>query len=261
MNNKNFFKKITLVILLLFMHAVPVWAQDGYYSTKVTPKEQAIFAFFRASGDPPDYDAWIKSKSTYKDLPESKKEVYMIKEIMRLGQGYGVFDVDTDLIEIKVNTLSKYVPEKDGEPAHITFRFLNLAGTETPTFNYKFGDGYISMIINKLDFFANLKLSPEKDKALRDKIPYENDEFDTELEIHLKISSADYKDFKMVKNKKQWLMAGEIAYIKCNVDSYYNQQNYILWDYVAPWYEQAFRIKNMPEEEKYPHPYDLFKDR
>ncbi len=261
MNYKKYLKLFNLVILLLFIQSNSVIAQNGYYETTVTPEEQAIFAFFRAAEEAPDYDLWIKSKSKYKNLPESKKEGFLIKEIMRLGQGYGAFDIDTDLIEIKINTVSKYIPAKDGKPARITFRFLNLGNNEIPTFNYKFGDGYISMIINKFAFFSNLKLSPEKDKVIRDKIPYEDDEFDTELEVHLKISSADYKNFKIVRDKRQWFMIGEIAYIKCSVDSYYTQQNYILWDYVAPWYEQAFRIKNMPEEEKYPHPYDLFKDR
>ncbi len=260
MKNRNFFNIFCLIVILL-IHTTSVWAQNGYYSTKITPKEQAIFAFFRAAGEAPDYDLWIKSKPTYKSLPKSKQETYMIKEMMRLGQGYGAFDLDTDLIEIKVDTLSKYIPSTDDEPAYLTFRFLNLSDYDVPTFNYKFGDGYISMIIEQIDFFKKLELSPEKEKIIKGKIPYENDEFDTELEIHLKISKASYKEFTMIENKRRWLMSGKIAYIKCNVNSYYTQQNYILWDYVAPWYEQAFRIKNMPEEEKYPHPYDLFKDR
>ena len=247
------------IFLTIFVIAGPAYS-DEYFSTKITPEEQAVFAFFRASGEAPDYEFWIKSKNEYQTLPEKKKEDYLVKEIMRLGHGYGMYDLDTDLIEIKVNTLSKYHKAEDGKDAYITYRFLNIAEGITPTFNYKLGTGYISMIIDRLDFFSNVELTPEKDEVIRGKIPYEDDEFDTVLEIHVRISNADYSNVIEEDGIKQWIMMGEIAYIKCEVDSYYTQQTYILWDYVAPWHEEPFRIKNMPEEQKYPHPYDLFKD-
>tara|TARA_R110001592_G_scaffold3525_8_gene19863 strand:- start:27749 stop:28522 length:774 start_codon:yes stop_codon:yes gene_type:complete len=239
--------------------AFPVHA-DEYFDTKITPEEQAIFAFFRASGDAPDYDYWIESQRAYQELSESKQEDYLIKEMMRLGHGYGMYDQNTDLLEIKVNVLSRYVPAQDGKKAHITYRFLNLDKDATPSFNYRFGIGFISMVINRLDFFSDVELTPEKDRAIREKVPYEDDEFDATLQIRVRVSEADYDSVVENDGVKQWIMMGDIAYIKCEVDSYYTHQSYILWDYVAPWYEEAFRIQNMPEEQKYPHPYDLFKD-
>ncbi len=250
-----------LVFVVTFAASAHVHAgEEGYFSTKITPEEQAVFAFFRAAEEAPDYEYWVTSKLEYQALPKQKKDDYLVKEIMRLGHGYGMYDLDTDLLEIKVNVVSSYVAAKDDEPAYIQYRFMNIDDGATPTFNYRFGMGFISMIIDRLDFFSKVELTPEKDAILREKIPYEDDEFDTELEIHVRVSNANYKDFKEVDGIKQWIMMSEIAYIKCEVDSYYTRQTYILWDYVAPWHEDAFRIQNMPEEEKYPHPYDLFKD-
>lgn len=264
MSERNMHIK-TILSMLVFVVTIaaisPAYAQkDNYFSTKISPEEQAVFAFFRASGDAPDYDFWITSKREYQNLSEAKQEDYLVKEIMRLGHGYGMYDLNTDLLEIKVNVISRYIAAKDGEPARIVYRLLNIDDGVTPTFNYRFGSGFISMIIARLDFFSDVELTPEKDKILREKIPYEDDEFDTTLEIHIRIMEADFKNVDESDGIKQWSMVGEIAYIKCEVDSYYTRQSYILWDYVAPWHEDAFRIKNMPEEEKYPHPYDLFKD-
>ncbi|MGN7437259.1 MAG: hypothetical protein ACTHOO_01350 [Alcanivorax sp.] len=254
-------KKHYIIVWLFVLFAfAPNANANSYFSTRITPEEQAVFAFFRAAGDAPDYEYWIQNKYEYQSLPESKKEDFLVKEMMRLGHGYGMYDLNTDLLEIKLNILSKYIPKTEDEPAKIIFRILNLDENTTPTFNYRFGDGYISMVIERLDFFKVIELTEEKDKVIRDKIPYEGDEFDATLEIHVRAKTADYDAMIVKDDIKQWIMLSEIAYIKCEVDSRYTQQTYILWDYVSDWHSEVFRIQNMPEEEKYPHPYDLFKD-
>lgn len=256
-NIKNLYGLFCFIAVLFI--AIPSSAQD-YFDTKITPQEQAVFAFFRASGDAPDYDFWIKSKSSFLSLGKKAREDYFVREMLRLGRGYGMYDLDTDVLEIKTNVVVRYIEAEEDKPARLSFRFFGLGSEDVPTFDYRFGSGYVYLIIDQLNYFSDLKLTPEQDKAVREKIPYLDDEFDAEVVVHVRASEADYDTPVIELNGTlKWPMLGKIAYIKCVVDSYYTQQTHTLWDYLAPWYEEQFRIKNMPKEEKYPHPYDLFK--
>lgn len=256
--NKTFIYGLFCFIAALLI-ALPSSAQD-YFESKITPEEQAIFAFFRASGDAPDYDFWIKSKNSYKSLGRKAREDFLVKEMLRLGRGYGMYDLDTDVLEIKTNVVVRYFEAEEDKPARLTFSFFGLRPDDTPTFDYRFGSGYIYLLIDQLNYFSDLKLTPEQDRAVREKIPYLDDEFDAEIIVHVRAAKADYDTPLIEPNGTlKWPMLGKIAYIECVVDSYYTQQTHTLWDYLAPWYAEQFRIKNIPEEEKFPHPYDLFK--
>jgi len=253
---------LTFVVGLSFVIcATPVVAQaNEYFSTKISSKEQAIFAFFRAAQVPPDYEFWISSSPEYRTLEGRPQRDYLIKEMLRLGRGYGLYDIKTDVLELKTPVVVKYYPAKEGEQPYLKFRFFNLGQANIPTFDYPFGPDTVSLVVKNLNAFSNLALSPEQDQAVRSKIPYENDEFDASLVIHTRVNKADFSSpVEVTKKSKKWLMVGKIAYVKCEVDSFYTQQTHTLWDFVAPWYEEQFRIKNMPEEEKYPHPFDLYK--
>jgi hypothetical protein len=253
-----------LVFILSFTLMIGQASADtqssDYFSTKISPEEQALFAFFRAANVPPDYEYWISSSVRYKTLDEAQKQDFMIKEMLRLGRGYGLYDLNTDVLELKAPVVAKYYPAKDGGQPSLKFRFFNLGRMNVPTFDFPFGSSTVSLVVNNINAFSDLALSPEQDQAVRAKIPYENDEFDANLIIHTRIDEADFSQpIEENKKTKRWLMVGKIAYIKCEVDSFYMQQKSTLWDFVSPWYEEQFRVKNMPEEEKYPHPFDLFK--
>lgn len=263
-HHRNFivFQALALCLVFVGIYIMPTKAQSQeYFNTKITPKEKAIFAFFRAAKVAPEYENWISSTMKYKVLDDTKKKDYLIKEMLRLGRGYGLYDMNTHVLELKAPVVVRYHPAKsNGEQSHLKFRFYNLEQTNIPTFDFHFGNNTVSLIIENLNVFSNLVLSPEQDQAIRTKIPYETDEFDASLIIHTKVYNADYEHpVEEDKKWRKWLMVGKIAYVKCEVDSFYTQQKHILWDYVAPWYEEQFRVKNMPEEEKYPHPYELFK--
>lgn len=234
---------------------------NGFFDTTITPQERAVFAFFRAAEIPPDYDFWITTTKTYEEISsDKKKEDYMIKQMVRLGRGYGEFDVNKDLLELKTNIVSRYYPATEDEPARIKFKFFGLGSGNTPTFNYPFGSGYLSLILNKLDFFSDLELSEEEDKGVKEQVPYEGDDFDATLYIHAKVERADYENKILQNNRFIWPMFGKIGFIKCvHKSSYYGTEK-VLWEYLAPWYEEEYNLANMPEEQKYPHPYDLFKD-
>ena len=223
-----------------------------------TLKERAVFAFFRAAGTAPDYDFWIKSGGQYDAMPEKHRDAYVLDEMLRLGRGYSSYDADEDLLELTMNVIVKYVPGEEGEKPRIIFEFFQVEEAYIPTFSYPYGEDVVSLIIDRLAAFSNVELNETQNEALLPKIPYEEEYFDAKLVAHVRIKSADTKKPVIADGAKQWLMIGDAAYLKCEVASM--GRNRMLWDYVAPWYEETLKRKNMPEEEKYPHPYDLFKD-
>lgn len=258
-------KFIFILVICIITQITAIYAQYNQTPTQeITPEERAVFAFFRAADEAPDFDAWIKSKPEYKALPKNRKHDYFVNEMMRLGGGYGDFDAEKDVLKLHLNIVSRYMPEKEKEDGEtekpkIGFRILNSTESYTPTFDFPFREDKISMIINNFATFSMLSLDEKQSTALKEKIPYEKDEFDSDLEIWVRVTRAEFKNPIKHKDHKQWIMVGEIAQIKNIYNSSYGAEPILLWDYVAPWYEETLRIQNMPEEEKYPHPFDLFK--
>lgn len=249
------------VILALFLVICPENTNAKmYYEIKTTPEERAVFAFFRAANISPDYDHWITSSSHYIDLPLSKQGGHLLKETLRLGHGYGNYDQDNDILEITTNVIAKYVSAEGEEQPSIIFKFFDQTDAYVPSFNYAYANDTISLIVNNLAGFSSIPLTQEHSESLLAKIPFKDDYFDAVLTMHVRASSADVDHPVENEGSMQWVMVGDIAYLKCDIAPRYNAEISVLWDYVAEWYEESFRIKNMPEEEKYPHPYDLFKD-
>ncbi len=254
----RFFALSCVLFLLCLTQIVYAQSEDAL---SVTSEEKAIFAFFRAANVAPDYEFWIKSGYGYRKLSEHKQQKYFINEMMRLGRGYSLYDKDTDVLVIKADVFSRYIPGEDGEKPRITFRFFNAVGDDIPSFNFPYGDDIVALIIDRLSVFADLKLKDSQRDALLKKVPYEKDDFDAKLEIHVRVSRADMdKPIMTPEKKRQWLMVGDIAYLKCALVSYDYSDEDVLWDYLAPWYQEEYKRKQIPEEDKYPHPYDLFKD-
>ena len=236
-------------------------AQAGaYFDTTVTPAEKAIFAFFRAAHALPDYESWIKPGARYKALPPEKQEDFLLKETLRLGRGYGLYDLQEHPLEMEITGRARYIPATDAAPARMTFSFPGPPGTAIPTFYYPYGKNRIALIVDSLSAFSNLKLDAQQAAALSQKAPYADQDFNAVLTVYVRVVRADPENPVETDTGLQWLMAGDIAYIQCAAHAPGEAQKRVLWDYVAPWYAEQFRLRTMPEEEKYPHPYDLFKD-
>ncbi len=256
---------ICITLLLYNIFAISQSKADEYFSTIIYPEDKAVFAFFRAAKDAPDFDTWIKNGERYKSSPKENRRIFLIKEKLRLGYGFGRYDNDKNLLELSINILAKYIPKTEGEEEggaqpRIIFSIPSLNSNQTPTFNYPYGNDFISLIIKKLQLFSDLQLNEIQNNAIIKKVPYEDDVFDATLKISVRIDKADTDKPIEIGRINQWIMMGKIAYLKCEIDQHYNGTEYTLWDYIAPWYEEEFRIKNIPERLKYPHPYDLFKD-
>ena len=257
------YKSATILIVLILLMCMPFsTVQAGNYKEKkITQTEKGVFAFFDAIHSVPDYEFWITSGRTYQAAPENLKEDYLLQETLRLGRGFGQFSENEELLEIKVDVLAKYISPKEDKPPRMTFRFFNQDEAYIPSFEYAYGQDKISLVINQFAIFSDIPLDDVQSEAVLGKIPYEDDDFDATLTIHVKASEQSSSNYTMVKDGRKWLMVGEIAYLKCVYQDYASGgEEFALWDYVAPWYEETMAQKLIPEEEKYPHPYDLFKD-
>ena len=246
---------VLLVFLVSFSAHIVLAAEQ---EKQTTPKERAVFAFFRAAGTAPDYDFWIKSSSRYNAMPENHKNAYMLDEMLRLGRGYSAYDPNENMLELKINVIVKYISGEEDEPPRITFDFFQVDEAYVPTFAYPYGEDVISLIIDRLAAFSNVRLDEAQNATLLPKIPYVDEYFDAKLIVHVRVSRAETKKPIITNGVRQWLMIGDVAHLKCEVG--YMGRDRLLWDFVAPWYEEALEEKNKPEESKYPHPYDLFKD-
>lgn len=262
-------KYFSLILLGLSLWVMPLSkayaANDGFYSTETTPEERAVFAYFKSIGNAPDYDYWISSHPRFSSLSAYKQQEYLIQENLRLGRGYGDFNLDRNVLNIIVDVVVKYIPAKnEREQPHLIFEFMNIGYGSVPSFDFSYGpEQIISLVINNLSIFADMKLAPEQDAAVKQKLPYEGDYFDARLNIRVRIPPIDSKDAERnivtTRNVLQRIMYGEIAYLEC-LSNAYGSSGIRLWDYVAPWYAETLKEERAPAKEKYPHPYDLFKD-
>ncbi|MGH1456261.1 MAG: hypothetical protein ACRBDI_05735 [Alphaproteobacteria bacterium] len=255
-------KKIKLLfclsLALVVFQAPAVFAID-YFETKISEEEKVIIAFFRAANIAPDYDRWIKLGDAYLGTPKRLRDDFFLEEQLRLGRGYAAFDKDKDFLEITAPVIAKLVTNDDDAEARIQFSFFQSKENYTPSFDFRYvKNEVISLIVNRLAVFSDLPVSGEKLDTMRSKVPMENDWFGVDLVMKVQVASADYEKPRDDRGILQWVMVGEIAYIKCIFKERHDSE-FVLWDYVAPWYENAYNEENMPEEEKYPHPFDLYK--
>ncbi len=249
------YKYVPVIFLLFVFIAIPVSFADSYGGAiKTTPVERAVFGYFRAVGSVPDYEFWIKTGDNYPYIADDQKANYLYQETLRLGQGYSHYNPNENLLELSMEVVVIYKPATETEKAHISFEFFEGDESYIPSFDYPYGRDAISLVVNQLAFFADMELEEAQEKAISEKVPMQNDYFEATLTIHVRPSDQSSKRPIDDEETRKWLMIGEVAYIKCEA------QGQALWDYSAPWYAEILHEKNMPDEEKYPHPYDLFKD-
>lgn len=222
--------------------------------------ERGVFAFFHLGQKSPDFDFWVKSGQRYKELPESDKEDFLINETIRLGSGYGQFDPKKDVLHIETIVQVHYTPPVGDQPARIFFQFPEQDDEYIPTFSYPYGHNeWVSLIVNRLAFFADISLKQEHYEVIKEKLPEPNNNYDALITIDVRPTNADHSAPIKIGTMSQWIMIGDIAYMKCEFKSDKTDSMVQLWDFVAPWYAEEYKLKNLPEDLKYPHPFDLKK--
>lgn len=257
---KEIFFALAAFLLIFLPFAAFAAERSPSLENPTTQREKGVFAFFALGNGPPDFESWITSSDEYVQVTAKEREEYLINQSIRLGTGYGLFDPTKDVLNIETVVSVHYVAPRGDKPGRIYFQFPNQEADYIPTFSYPYiKDQWVSLIINKLALFADLQLTPEHYATVIDHLFYENQEYEAVLTINVRPMEADHSKPIKIGTIKQWIMIGEIAYMKCEVDSDKTGRRQQIWDYVAPWYAEEHRLKNLPEDMKYPHPFDLKK--
>ncbi len=253
---------IVVYQLCIFFLVSPVFAEpsDMGSGINVTEREQGIFAFFRLGDKPPDFEHWVKGTEFYQELPDKDKEDYLIRESIRLGTGYSAFDPRTNTLHIEVAVIVQFTAPKDGKPGQMFFQFPGQNEEYIPTFSYPYGTNeWVSMIINRLALFSAIPLKEDHYQMVSKHLFYENTDYEALITVDVRPTEADHEKPIRIGNMLQWIMISEIAYMRCEIQSDQTGQMVQIWDFVAPWYTEEYKQKNLPEDLKYPHPFDLKK--
>lgn len=257
---KNKFLILLLIFLCCFSSLVYALDTASTSYDRTTQREMGVFAFFNLGGSLPDYEHWVRGSQHYQGLPEDDKEDFLINETIRLGTGFGKYNSQTSTLHIETAVLVHYTPPKDDKSAVIYFEFPDQNVEYIPTFSYPYGDKeWVSLIINRLALFSKIPLTHEHYEKITKDLTYDGVQYEAILTIEVRPTQADHSKPIKIGNMKQWIMIGEIAYMKCEVESDVTGKTVQLWDFVAPWYAEEYKQKNLPEDLKYPHPFDLKK--
>lgn len=252
--------KFLLIILLCLFFAPIAHAQEDDPSLKTTGEEQAIFAYFKLLNKSPDYERWISFNPTYKALSGKKQEKFLIQENLRLGRGFGLYDIEHDPLIITIDVNAQILPPTEDAPAKFNMEFLgvNIDDNQLPSFAFPYGsEEQIVLVVFELAKLSGITLNAKQFASISEKTDEFNSFFPAKLTLHIRPHEADGETpVQSHDDQLLWLMSGKIAYMRCSFDDLrsreYDKQ---LWDYVAPWYKDIYDEKNIPEEEKYPDPF------
>ena len=230
------------------------------YSHVTTRKEQGVFAFFGLAGVAPDYEHWVKSTSEFQNLPQDKQDDFFIKEAIRLGTGYSQYEPGVDMLNIETSVSLSMNISEDQKSGRLYFSFPNQGKEYIPTFSYPYGrNEWVSLVVNKLALFSDMYIEAEHFSSVSKHLRNPDDTYRAILTMRVKPIEADHVQPVTMGRVKQWIMVGEIAYMKCDAESDVTGKMEKMWDYVAPWYQEQYELETMPEDLKYPHPFDIKK--
>lgn len=254
--------KFLLIISLCVFFAPTIYAQteEEDPSLKTSGEEQAIFAYFKLLNKSPDYERWISFNPVYKGLSGKKQEKFFIQENLRLGRGFGMYDIEHDPLVISIDVDAKILPPTDDAPAKFNMEFLgvNMDEKQLPSFGFAYGpEEQIILVVFELAKLSEITLNANQFASISEKTDEFNSFFPAKLTLHIRPHEADDKNpVKSPEDKLLWLMSGKIAYMRCSYDDLrHREYDKQLWDYVAPWYKDIYDEKNISEEEKYPDPF------
>jgi len=240
-----FHAALFLLIIGLFTNI-----QTSFAQMTISDDEKAVIAYLKLTEQEPDYNAWVKNTPIYTEAHAAQKVRILEDEKARLDWGFATYDVKKDLVTIKAKIRLSTAVKEDGKRMLYT-RFNDERHNEISYFPYTYGKDSIAFIIQGLEKYQQIELSPEEIPKIKeyfhDSAPYE-----AEIEMRIRPLSADAEQKLLVDYKDQWLMLGDIAYLKINHYDEFKLENINVWDYNAPWYldESQKALMNMFKEPK-----------
>jgi len=234
---------ILILTALTFMtFAAPSFAQDLPRESLIgfTETEKVGFAFYHLINKNPPYLDWITTRPDYmKSTPGDRMKI-MDYERIRLRDGFANYQVDRDMILVKLPLLytlidnPDYLTNDDARNKGLIKRLLvSIPDSKTPYFPFQVGKFWVGVIPQGLEKDMQIDLSEEEYNVLArgivDGTNFKNKSMVTT--VILKPIMADEKS-PMVENKMPvFLMMSDVASLSIR-----GLSEELLWGYTAPWY-------------------------
>ena len=200
----------------------------------ISEEEKAVFAYLKLTEQEPDFENWIKNTQRYQEARKAEKDKLFESEKKRLDWGFATHDPKKDLVTFRSPIRLTTYTDENGKRV-VNTRFVNNTQNEESYFPIQYGPEPIAFIIQDLEKYRNITLQPEEIKKIKEYF-YDSAPYEAIMEIRVRPLSADNKDKLFVDYKEQWLMLGDIAYIKIDYYDEFKLQHINVWDSNAPWY-------------------------
>ena len=221
-------------ITLFFIIGLFAFIQNSIAEMTVSEEEKAVFAYFKLTDQTPDFQKWVTNSVKYQESRQSEQPEILSKEKERLDWGFGTYDVAKDFITIRRKIRLTTMSGEDGKRV-IKTRFVDERHNETPYFPIMYGDESIALIVEGLEQYKTIALKPEEVTKVKEYF-YDSAPYEATMEVRIRPVSADAQNKLFVDYKDQWLMLGDIAYLKVQYYDEYKLEDVTIWDYNAPWY-------------------------
>lgn len=228
--------------LTLMMFAAPSFAEDMPQESLIgfSETEKVGFAFYHLINKTPPYMDWIAARTDYiKSTPGERMRI-MDYERPRLRDGFANYQVDREMILVKLPLLytltdnPDYHTDPDAQSKGLTKRLLiSLPDSQTPYFPFQVGKFWVGVIPQGLEKSMPVDLTEEEyDKlahGIVEKTKFKNKSIITT--VLLKPIVADDKKPMVENNMPVFLLMSDIATLSIR-----NVGETLLWGYTAPWY-------------------------
>lgn len=220
--------------ILTFIIGVFIHIQSSHAETSISEEEKVIFAYWKLTEQEADFENWIKNSPKYLDASRYQREKILKEDTARLNWGFGTYDHTKDFITIK-SKIRLTTNVKDDNKRYLYTRFVDERHNENFYFPFAFGKQSVAFVIENLENYQAIALKPEEIPKVKQYF-YDSAPYEAEIEMRIRPISADKEKKLFIDYQDQWLMLGDIAYLKINYYDEYKLQNIIVWDYNAPWY-------------------------
>ncbi len=233
---KKFLILSTLALSILCIPLQTTVSAQALKKTEISEAEKAAFAFLKLNNTKPNYSSWIKGSKPYKNASNEEKGEVERLETHRLKWGFQEFNFEDNFLKIKTNVQLQVTEKNEKGTAMLIFHFPHKDKDYIPYFPYDYGGLWIALLVQDLPQFARLKLTEEQYTHIKKYMPQANQVYDGKITMRVRPVSADNKTPFKLDGVDQWLMMGDVAFLKCSIKDDQTEQENDLWEYYAPWY-------------------------
>lgn len=236
-HNKKFHNTINLVFVLGIFLLSFISPANAFDDRNFSEREKVGLAFYKLGNIAPDFESWIRSSSTYKNLvrPRERGE-FLESEKHRLEEGLRSYYPEFGQIKIKTSVTLKGMPPEElkrSEDRYIKVKMNN--NTAEFYFPYPVGNEWVALIPRNIEKMSRVNVTQEQyDLALGKN--FKNTQGGKEkagvMELILQPVSVDTSKPLELEGIHTWLMDGDVASMAVWADN----KRILIWEYTAPWY-------------------------